>query len=388
MKTVFIKPRFNGVPLHWLYKELQKNPPSGYKIIMPENGDINKFSTILSKSKSPIYKKIIYHVNAFPYILYQLRDNVIIPKETDLIYAAQHIVSTEKSWIVDVELASALSGYSDLTFVKGIIAKKLKQKNCKKIIAWSNWAKRTLLRTFNDKSIIEKIQVVRYTTVAKKLEKKKDDSIIRILFMGSINPGNILNFEYKGIYETVNSFLRLQKEFGDKIQLIIKSRIPESIRDVIGDNGGITLIEKILTQQEVQNLYLTSDMFPHVGYETMNFSVLEAMSYGLPVIATDIFNTPELIQDSKNGFLIRPSNVDRFYTKNELPNEHSLAYLKEIRRIRSYMTDKLREKMRLLIQDANLREKIGSQAKKTLEEGEFSIENRNNLLKNIFDEAS
>jgi len=376
------------VPLHWLYKELQKNPPAGYKIILPESDDVNKFSTILSKSRSRIYKKIIYHMNALPYILYQLRDNVPIPKETDLIYAAQHIVSTEKSWIVDVELASALSGYSDLILVKGVIAKKLKQKNCKKVIAWSNWAKRTILRTFEEKSIIEKIQVVRYTTLAKKLEKKKEDSIIRILFMGSINPGNILNSEYKGIYETVNSFLRLQKEFGDKIQLIIKSRIPESIRDIIGNNKGIILIEKMLSQQEVQNLYLTSDIFPHIGYETMNFSVLEAMSYGLPVIATDIFNTPELIQDSKNGFLIRPPNVDRFYTKNELPNEHSLSYLKEIRRIRTYMTDKLTEKMRLLIQDANLREKIGSQAKKTLEEGEFSIQNRNNLLKNIFDEAS
>ena len=355
---------------------------------MPENDDINKFSTILSKSKSPIYKKIIYHVNALPYILYQLRDDVQIPKETDLIYAAQHVVSTEKSWIVDVELVSALSGYSDLTFVKGIIAKKLKQKNCKKIIAWSEWAKRTVLRTFEDKSIIGKIQVVRYTTTAKKLEKKKDDSIIRILFMGSINPGNILNSEYKGIYETVNSFLRLQKEFGDKIHLIIKSRIPESIRTIINNNKGIILIENTLPQQEVQDLYLTSDIFPHIGYETMNFSVLEAMSYGLPVIATDIFNTPELIHDSKNGFLVRPPNVDRFYTKNELPNEHSLSYLKEIRRIRSYMTDNLTEKMRLLILDANLREKIGSQAKKTLEEGEFSIENRNRLLKIIFDEAT
>lgn len=388
MKTVFIKPRFNGVPLHWLYKELQKNPPSGYKILMPENSDINKFSTILSKSKSPIYKKIIYHVNALPYILYQLRDNVIVPKETDLIYAAQHIVSTEKSWIVDVELASALSGYSDLTFVKGIIARKIKQKNCKKIIAWSDWAKRTILRTFEDKSITEKIQVVRYTTAATKLEKKKEDSMIRILFMGSINVSNMLNAEYKGIYETVNSFLRLQKEFGDKIQLIIKSRIPDNIKCLIANNKGITLIEKMIPQEEVQNLYLTSDIFPHIGYETMNFSVLEAMSYGLPVIATDIFNTPELIQDNKNGFLIRPSNIDRFYTRNELPNEHSLSYLKEIRRIRSYMTDKLTEKMKLLIQDDNLRVKIGSQAKRTLEDGEFSTGNRNKLLKNIFEEAT
>jgi len=30
MKTVFIKPRFNGIPLHRLYYEIMKNPPKGY----------------------------------------------------------------------------------------------------------------------------------------------------------------------------------------------------------------------------------------------------------------------------------------------------------------------------------------------------------------------
>jgi glycosyltransferase involved in cell wall biosynthesis len=120
----------------------------------------------------------------------------------------------------------------------------------------------------------------------------------------------------------------------------------------------------------------------------MNFSVLEAMSYGLPVISTDIFNTPESIQDGINGFLIRPTNIEKFYTKYELPNEHSLSYLKEVRKARPFMTKKLIEKLRLLIEDEKLRERIGWQARKTIEEGEFSITQRNNLLKRIFDEAT
>lgn len=388
MKTVFVKPRFNGVPLHWLYKELQKNPPKGYDIILPYIESINKFSTLLSKNRGPIYKKIVYHINAIPYLMYQLRDNVIIPENTDLIYAAQHIISTAKPWVVDVELASTLSGYSDLILAKGIIAKKLRQKNCKKIIAWSEWAKRTIVQSFNDKVIRDKIQVVRYTTDAKKIQKNTEDSTVRLLFMGSANVGNMLNFEYKGIYETIDAFMTLQKEFSDKIQLIIKSKIPIELRDRVIKNKGIILIEKMITQQEIQELYLTSDIFPHIGYETMNFSVLEAMSYGLPVIATDIFNTPELIQDGKNGFVVKPINIEKFYSKNELPNEHSLSYLKEVRKARSYMTEKLVEKLRLLIEDQNFRNKIGTAAHKTIEEGEFSIGHRNKLLKNIFDEAT
>lgn len=387
MKTVFIKPRFNGVPLHWLYKELQKNPPEGYVVLLPQTVTVNKFSTLLSKNRSSIYKKIVYHTNAIPYLLYQLRDNVVIPENTDLIYAAQHIITTTKPWIVDVELASALSGYSDLTLAKGIISKKLRQKNCKKIIAWSEWAKRTIVQSFNDKIIHDKIQVVRYTTNAKKIHNRKD-SVVRLLFMGSANIGNMLNFEYKGIYETIEAFIVLQKEFGDKIQLVIKSKIPEELQDKIVKNKGIVLIEKMISSQEIQDLYLTSDIFPHVGYETMNFSVLEAMSYGLPVIATNIFNTPELIQDGKNGFLIQPPNIEKFYSKYDLPNEHSLSYLKEVRKARSYMTEKLVEKLRTLIEDQSFRNKMSVAAHDTIEQGEFSITHRNELLKNIFDEAT
>jgi len=387
LKTIFIKPRFNGLPLHGLYRELQKNPPEGYNILIPENSTVSRFSTMLSKNRSQIYKKILYHIQALPYLIYQLRDNVPIPPNTDLIYAAMHIISSEKPWVVDLEHASALSGYSDLSLVKGIIAKKLRQDNCKKIIALSEWAKRTIDKSFDDEIIEKKIQVVRYTTSAKTIQKKKEDSIIRFLFMGSGNIGNMLNFEFKGIYETLEAFIRLQKEYGNKIQLIIKSKIPESLRNRIINNDGIILVEKMVSQEEIQDLYLTCDIFPHIGYEVMNFSVLEAMSYGLPTIATDIFNTSELIHDGNNGFLIRPGNIEKFYAKNELPNEHSLSYLHEVRKIRSYMTEKLTEKMQLLIEDEKLRKKIGVGAKKTIEEGEFSITNKNKLLKNIFDDA-
>ncbi|HYL67323.1 MAG TPA: glycosyltransferase family 4 protein [Nitrosopumilaceae archaeon] len=388
MKTVFVKPRFNGVPVHQIYRQIQRNPPEGYNIIIPENSTVNRFSTLTSKNRSAIYKKILYQVQALPYLIYQLRDNVPIPPNTDLIYAAQHIITSEKPWVVDAEHASTWSGYSDLSLVKGMIAKKLRQDNCKKIIAWSEWAKRTIVQSFDDEVIQKKIQVVRYTTDVKTIQKKKKDSIIRFLFMGSANIGNMLNFEFKGFYETLEAFIRLQKEYGNKIQLVIKSKIPESLRNQIMNNEGIVLIENMISQEEIQDLYLTCDIFPHIGYEVMNLSVLEAMSYGLPTIATDIFNTSELIRDSTNGFLIRPTNIEKFYSNNELPNEHALSYLHEVRKIRSYMTEKLAEKMQLLIEDKKLRDKIGGAAKKTLEEGEFSITNRNNLLKNIFDNAN
>lgn len=387
MKSVFIKPRFNGVPLHKLYFELKNNPPDGYKIIIPEQSELNRFSSIASHNRNLLFKKFVYYASSIPYVLYQLHDNVKIPKNIDLVFAAQHIISSNKPWIVDVEHAGTLGGYASMMLTKKIILKKLKERYCKKILAWSEWSKRTIIKSFNDSEVNDKINVVRYT-VAPKTEKVKNvDKTIRILFLGTINPGTEMNYEYKCLYETVSAFLNLQKEYKTKIHLIIRSRIPHDIKQKISKNDGITIYEKYLTSQEMKKLFLSCNIFPHVGYEVLNLSVLEAMSYGLAVIATDLFNTSEHIQNMKNGLLINPRNKKPFYTKKELPNERSGLFTKEMKKSREYMTNKLTESLRVLIEDENLRIQLGKSASNTIEDGEFSIKKRNTVLKQIFDES-
>jgi regulator of replication initiation timing len=45
------------------------------------------------------------------------------------------------------------------------------------------------------------------------------------------------------------------------------------------------------------------------------------------------------------------------------------------------------EKTSLLVENASLRRRLGRQARASIEEGKFSIKNRNTKLKRIFDEA-
>ena len=386
MKKVFLKPRFKGMRLHSLYNYLISNPPSDYEIVSLPVTNNHSFTRLTSKHRNYFYKQCMYYFGSFPYILKQILESTKDIQSYDLIYSSQHVLSTEKNWIVDLEYANALSGYLDLKLSKNIISKKLSSKNCKYIMPWSDWSLKTLKNSFDCRNFSEKIKVVRYTVPPKKNIENRKDSKLKILFLGSINPANIASFEFKGIYETIEAFLELQNNY-ENIELIIRSVIPVELRMKLENNKDVKIFEKPLSNEELEKLFLTSDIFTHSGFEVLNLSVLEAMSYGLPVIATSLYNTPELIKNMKNGLLIELPNPKLFYTKNGTPNDYSKQFLTEMRKLRPFMKDKLVESLKFLIENEKLRKEIGRQARLTIEKGEFSITRRNELLREIFEEA-
>ena len=66
-----------------------------------------------------------------------------------------------------------------------------------------------------------------------------------------------------------------------------------------------------LTEGEVITELKDSDLFVLPSFvEGLPVSAMEAMAIGVPVIATNIAGTSELIEDGKNGLLIRPSDSD------------------------------------------------------------------------------
>ncbi|NWF75466.1 MAG: glycosyltransferase family 4 protein [Nitrospirae bacterium] len=84
---------------------------------------------------------------------------------------------------------------------------------------------------------------------------------------------------------------------------IINSYIMEnSLEKCIINNGWVEGRAK-------ENIFRKADIFVLPSYaEGMPISILEAFSYGLPIVATKISCVPAIVEDGINGFLIEPGN--------------------------------------------------------------------------------
>jgi glycosyltransferase involved in cell wall biosynthesis len=89
----------------------------------------------------------------------------------------------------------------------------------------------------------------------------------------------------------------------EKYQEFAQRNLPDSVRARIDFRGTVS-------HSEVASLRRT--MFATVvasQYEILPYAVLEAMSYGCPLVATSVGGIPELVQDMENGLLVPTQDV-------------------------------------------------------------------------------
>lgn len=125
----------------------------------------------------------------------------------------------------------------------------------------------------------------------------------------------------KGIYELLQAFSKLLTLTDSKIKLLL-----------IGSGKGSGETDRVLKQiealgiyrdvlplgvvDEIDGYYCMADVFLLPSYlEGLPMALLEAMSCGLPPIASSVGGNPELIEHEKNGLLIEPRNTDELVQK-------------------------------------------------------------------------
>lgn len=161
----------------------------------------------------------------------------------------------------------------------------------------------------------------------------------------------------KGQRELIEVFARLKNDFC-VLKLVGEGVMREELEALIKEKNLSGRVELLggMTPEALAENYLHADIFIlNSFWEGFPNVLLEAMAYGLAVVTTAVSGARDLVEDSKNGFLIPVGDQG-----------------------------KLGERLALLIDDLELRQRLGKAARTKVEE-QFLLESHLKKLKAIIE---
>jgi glycosyltransferase involved in cell wall biosynthesis len=352
---------FNSATLtpHMVYSGIMHNPPEGYTYSIPK---ISLPIRVIKKVFAPDVATNI-QLNNLP------------------VHSCQKIMLSKNPYVVDCEHAIGFTTnfrnhrlLSKLGFKK-FVTKHLLKDHCKKILPFSYATQDSLIQFFG-KELLFKMEVMYPAIRPVNIIKKKNDKL-HLLYVGT-------KFYCKGGPVVLEVFERLSKKYDIVLDFI--GPIPDDYKEVYNGNKRLRHQTRV-SDAELKRLYTQADMFLLPLFQASFGVYLEAMTYQVPVITTDIYDIPEIIEDYKTGVLVHsPISMygDGFISKWGNRDEFIEAINKtDKKQFINDFTNKTEE----LINSEELRMEIQRNQKITIESGKFSITHRNKQLKRIYDNA-
>ena len=301
--------------------------------------------------------------------------NIVFPKsnDADLIHCAHCLSLGEKPWVVDFERYESLAATGEIArSEKGrtMITKILKKRSCKKILPWTEAAKKSLLEQINEPEINRKIELLPFALPLKRYKLRKERGKVNILFIGRY-------FEAKGGYVAMRVIDFLTKKY-PYVQGIIVSETPQEVIKKYGTNKKIKF-HNIMGQEKLfGEIYPTADIFFYPGFsDTFGFALTEAMMFKLPIITFEGFARDEIVIEGKNGYIINKKKED----------ENWRNFRRNIDNVERSFIDEAIKKTEKLILNKKLRKKMGDYGYRMVGAGKFSIKNRGKKIRKIYSEA-
>ena len=309
-----------------------------------------------------------------------------------LTLAMDHLILRNEPWVLEMtfDLPFVLAG-SDRTMpsFRTRVLRALQSDNCRKIVCQLRAGRQALLQQvgseLKDKTMIvpRAIPAMQGTAGESVNRNGRVDQVM--LFVNSGNVDTPSSFYEKGGHYVVESFLRLQRDFPD-LRLILRSYVPKAYRTKIDGVRGICVIDHYISREKMHAVWNSATIFVHPHFGNLSNVLLEAMSYGLPVVTTDTWATDEIVQDGVEGFLVSNS-LSHEYSEGAVFHCTNRRYLKELRNIESPMVDELIERLSLLIRNPDLAARIGTNGHQRILFGENSIARRNLILGNVLEDV-
>jgi glycosyltransferase involved in cell wall biosynthesis len=359
---------------HQIYQEIVNYPPKGV-----EYQHVGK-----STSEGQYYesKKTKEFLGAILQKLKIPRMLPIKPGKFDIVHSSRGIIPiTLKPWVMDVEHVHSFFGlnpdFLKKNFWKKTIEFILSRENCKGILCHCEATQKAFYQYLDCSKFEDKIKVL-YPSSHLIDIKKKETQKVKIICILSL-------FYHKSGPQVLEAFKRLEKDHDD-IELVIKSDVPDEYKEKYASKNirYVPYFSDIIPRKELlQKLYQDADicLYPTLC-DSFGYSLIDALVAGLPIVGTNMFATPEIVNNNENGIIVKIPGYSLHPEYIQYTPWDKITGSKNEKLIEG-----IKKALEKLISNKKLRERMGKKSYELISKGKFSIKERNRQLKEIYQTA-
>jgi len=333
------------------------------------------WKTLLEKPPANVVYKIWKGFKGKVYLML----TSVLPRKRPIHFCNGVKLVYNRRWVADMESAKVFfKSYSLMENPDSVVAaqERLEAGDCVALLPLTKAAKKTLERIFNLKGFyVRVIYPAFYTSVKTMLSEKRD----LIVFIG----GSYLNksFEAKGGREVLLAWLNICKSYPNYRFLMITNP-PQDCLKIAKNVPNLQIVNFISREKLLSELYPRSKIIVLPSMmDTVGYSVIEAMNYGVVPIVSDHFALPEIVGDS--GFIVKVPV--KLWKDDGTPN---LNFYEELTNGPfSEIIEKIADAMHVLLSDEVLWERYSHKSYERMSNPPFNINFRNEQLKEIYEIA-
>lgn len=383
-RKVYLEPIWK---FHAFGKQMQDHPPPGYEFVVARQVQEKVFDSVSRWSLGRFMLRSTDLLLPTGLVKSNVERWNARPRDARLTYACDHLVLRPEPWVIEVEYASLVLGHDPkhLRRFRGFMARALASSYCKRVLCWAEVGRRSLLADLDSETFAHKVTVVPYAVPPRLFLKQYRDDTVKLLFVGSGTTQG--GFDFRGGREALETFAQLRKRY-DQVEMVVRSDIPADVRARYGGMPGLRIIEDFISREEMDREFQSADIFLIPSHNTSPMITLDAMSYELPAVTINAWANPEYVEDGKTGLVARSSTrLPYYYPGTRQPNWADPSFRKAIRTPDPEVLADLVSKVGLLIENPELRRRLGRAARWEVDYGRFSLAAVNRQLAMVFDDA-
>jgi glycosyltransferase involved in cell wall biosynthesis len=328
-----------------------------------------------------------------------LNSQLLVGDKRDLVFlTSMPYTYGQNPWVIEIEDPTTLfypmvhNGHTCGLQIKNspyfrIVKTLLEADHCKAILTHMKSTAKLVPALFGSEAIRKKVVYAPLGVPTplrwQKHAPQRDDEPIHLLFINSWCQAPT-NFNLRGGLEILEAFETLRIRY-PQLRLTMRTNLPgidDYYRRII-ESGWVRIIDRFTTAEEMADLHANSHVFLLPAARVHIVSLLQAMSYGLAVVASDGWGIDEYLEHERNGLIVKGRYGKASWADEEagLLREDYTMHIPDPRVVEGII-----ESVSRLVEDSQLRARLGRTARADVE-SRFNMTNWNRGLKAAFDLA-